>query len=96
MRPETAAAKGNPVEPPEETRAEPEIEGMPWPVKKKGKFIDTMRAIRGYCFVLAGWSYKAVAERVGEFEGMAMCPLYPFRFGVRPATAKKRGKKISV
>ncbi len=46
-----------------------------------------MKAIRAKCLDCAAGSTKEVQHCL-----IASCPLYPYRFGVRPETAQKLGK----
>ncbi|MCE5239796.1 hypothetical protein LLH23_15115 [bacterium] len=48
--------------------------------------------VRQYCLRCAGGTSKLVAECPGEFAHAGWCPLWPWRFGVSPATAIRHGK----
>ena len=85
--PETAIAKGKPADP-DLAPVKPLIDDPAWPVKQDGRYISPLRAIRGYCLGCAG-SWHDV-----EHCEITDCPLYAWRFGVRPETASKRGKVV--
>ena len=48
-----------------------------------------LKAIRRYCLECVGNQRKEVALCTRQH-----CPLYPYRFGVRPETARKMGKNV--
>ena len=49
-----------------------------------------IRVIRRHCLACCAGSAKEVELCQAED-----CHLYPYRFGMRPGTAKKKGKKVS-
>ena len=54
-----------------------------------------IRAIRAKCLDCCSGSHKAVKFCACDGVNSTECPLWPFRFGVRPATARKRfGAKL--
>lgn len=57
--------------------------------KIKTKHLTPCKAIRKYCLDCSGGSRKEVAIcRIPE------CPLWEYRFGKRPQTAKNKSKKV--
>ena len=54
-----------------------------------------LRAIREYCVECSGGSSKSLAYCTCDGAHSTWCPLWPYRFGVRPKTAvRKYGKQF--
>ena len=76
---------------PELAPVKPLIDGVVSPrpkVHKNGKFAPQLRAILWYCQECVGGR-----EQVKHCE-ITDCPLWPFRLGIRPQTAARRGKAV--
>ena len=54
------------------------------------KVASPLKSIRAYCIMCSGGSAKAVAYCPCHGCGTSFCPLWPYRFGVRPATVIKK------
>ncbi len=85
--PQTAIAKSKPADP-DLAPVKPLRDGPAWPVKRDGRYVSPLRAIRGYCLGGAGTWHDV------EYCEITDCPLCAWRFGVRPETAAKRGKTV--
>ena len=53
------------------------------------KELTALPAIRKKCVNCSGFSYQEVVNC-----GFTDCPLYPYRFGIRPQTAEKQEKDV--
>ena len=56
----------------------------------KAKKLSVFKAVRAKCIDCAGGSWKYVKYCPSDGLNSLACPLWPFRFGVRPETARKR------
>ncbi|GAG61678.1 unnamed protein product [marine sediment metagenome] len=54
------------------------------------RLLSPLKAIRANCLDCSGGSQGEVDKCV-----IPDCPLFPYRFGKRPETAKKRGKEMA-
>jgi len=57
--------------------------------RKMQRRTSPLRAIRRFCRICAG-APRDVRDCTAEH-----CPLWPFRFGVKPETAAKRGENVT-
>ena len=56
----------------------------------KAKKLSVFKAVRAKCIDCAGGSWKYVKFCPSDGVHSLRCPLWPFRFGIRPETARKR------
>ena len=89
-RPETAQRQGKLVQP-ELAPVKPAIDGAVTPrpkVHKNGRFAAQLRAILWHCQECAGGRGRVKHCNIVD------CPLWRFRFGIRPQTAARQGKAV--